>query len=59
MSLLRRWRELHRFRQPSLAESLRRILQLLAPDELLSVELFDTVLNAQVLAEDSRIEYNT
>jgi putative transposase len=28
-------------------------------DELLSVELFDTLLEAQVLAEDYRIEYNT
>jgi putative transposase len=28
-------------------------------DEFLSVELFDTLLEAQVLAEDYRIEYNT
>lgn len=28
-------------------------------DELLNVELFDTLLEAQVLAEDFRIEYNT
>jgi putative transposase len=28
-------------------------------DELLSVELFETLLEAQVLAEDYRIEYNT
>ena len=28
-------------------------------DELLTIECFDTLLEAQVLAEDRRIEYNT
>ena len=40
-------------------EPVHRVLQRKLRDELLNVEAFETLLEAQVLAEDFRIEYNT
>ncbi len=42
-----------------MAERLQRIVQRRFRDELLTTEQFDTLVEAKVLAEDWRIEYNT
>ena len=58
MPLLRIRQRLHRARQ-SLGEPVHRSFNGKLRDELLNVETFESLLEAQVLAEDFRIEYNT
>ena len=42
-----------------MGEPIRQVVQRLVRDEFLAVEQFDSLLEAQVLLEDWRIEYNT
>lgn len=57
MPVLRLGKQLHRARV-SLGESLRRVVQRPPSDELLSTEQFNTLLEARVLIEDWRLDYN-
>src|SRR6202035_73471 len=49
---------LHRAGEP-VGETLRRVVQRQARDELLDCEIFESLLEAQVLAEDFRIDHST
>ena len=55
--LQRHRRQLHRTRL-TLAEPVGRVLRSTLRDELLAIEQFDTLLEAQVLVADWRVEYN-
>ena len=56
--VLRHGQQLHRARC-AVGEPVRRVVQRPVRDEFLAVEQFDSLLEAQVLIEDWRIEYNT
>ena len=56
--VLRHGQQLHRARR-TVGEPVRGVVQRPVRDEFLAVEQFDSLLEAQVLIEDWRIEYNT